>query len=319
MLLTTLALAAALFGPSEVAFRIPDPDFIPEGIAYDEATNRFFVGSTFKRKIVSVDRGGQVRDFTAEGQDGLFGVLGLRVDAKRRTLWAVSSNAGGTMPARALDKTCLGCSTVTSYNVDTGRLLKKYELPNKPSVHFLNDLVVAGNGDVYVTDTISGDVYRIQEGKDGLEPFVSLGKDAYPNGIDVGPDGRTIFVATNVGIRRIEVSTGTVTNIGGLGEKVPSIDGLCYFDGSLVAIQPFEQDRRVMRYFLEGDRITKSEVLEADHPLFKQPTTGVIVDKSIYYIANAQLQFFRGMYKDGAYDRAALADVVVMKLPLTAR
>ena len=48
----------------------------------------------------------------------------------------------------------------------------------------------------------------------------------------------------------------------------------------------------------------------------KQPTTGVIVGDDFYYIANAQLQFFRAMYKEGAYDKSALADVVVMKVSL---
>ena len=39
----------------------------------------------------------------------------------------------------------------------------------------------------------------------------------------------------------------------------------------------------------------------------------VIIGSDFYFIANAQLQIFRAMYKEGAYDRAGLADVVVMK------
>jgi hypothetical protein len=50
--------------------------------------------------------------------------------------------------------------------------------------------------------------------------------------------------------------------------------------------------------------------------MFRQPTTGVIVGSEFYYIANAQLQFFRTMYRDGAYDRSALADVVVFRMRL---
>jgi hypothetical protein len=57
-------------------------------------------------------------------------------------------------------------------------------------------------------------------------------------------------------------------------------------------------------------------VLEADHPLLRQPTTGVVVGNDFYYIANAQLQFFRAMYKNGVYDKSALADVAVVKVPL---
>ena len=312
-----LLLFVSALTAGEVAFRINDPDLIPEGIAYDPATKTFFVGSTFKRKIVAVDASGKTRDFTTEAQDGLFGILGLRVDGKRRTLWAISSNAGGTMPARGLDKSCLGCSTVTGYNIDTAKLLKTYELSNKPAVHFLNDLGVASNGDVFVSDTVSGDIYRIASGGTSLEPFVSLGSGTHPNGIDVADGGRTLFVATAVGIRRVNTADRAVTPIGGLpGEKPPTIDGLYFHRGSLIAIQPFEEQRRVVRYVLNGDAISKVEVLETDHALMKQPTTGVIVGNDFYFIANAQLQFFRGMYKDGAYDRTALADVVVLKLAL---
>src|SRR5687768_15158028 len=112
MILTALLMTVTLLAQSEVAFKIADPDFIPEGITYDPSTKTFFLGSTFKRKIVAIDAAGKVRDFTTEAQDGIYGVLGMRVDPKTRTLWAISSNAGGTMPARGLDKSCLGCSIV---------------------------------------------------------------------------------------------------------------------------------------------------------------------------------------------------------------
>src|SRR5215211_7738657 len=105
-LLLFLCFPASARGQSRVAFRIPEPDLIPEGIAYDPVAQVFYVGSTYKRKIVSVDGRGVVRDFTGEGQDGLWGLLGMRVDAKRRLLWAVSSHAGGAMPGRGLNQDC---------------------------------------------------------------------------------------------------------------------------------------------------------------------------------------------------------------------
>jgi sugar lactone lactonase YvrE len=318
MLRAALFLFVTLFVPGELAFRINDADLIPEGIAYDAETKTFFVGSTFKRKIVAVDAAGKVRDFTTEAQDGAFGILGMRVDPRRRVLWAISSNAGGTMPARALDKTCLGCSTVMSYDLAAGKLVEKYELSNRPAVHFLNDLVVVPNGDVYITDTMSGNIYRIARAKKALEPFASLGPQTYPNGIDLAGDGRTLLVASSLGLHKVSTADGSVTPVKGLpGEKPPTIDGLYFHDGSVIAIQPFEKARAVVRYVLTKDYdVERAEVLEASNPHLQQPTTGVIVGSDFYYIANAQLQVFRAMYNDGAYDRAALQAVVVLKLPL---
>ena len=306
--------------PTEVAFRIADPELVPEGIAYDPATKRFFVGSTFKRKIVAVDTKGRVTDFTSEAQDALFGMLGLRVDAKRRLLWAISSNAGGTMPSRNLDKTCLGCSTVTTYNLDTGKLVRKYELSNKPGVHFLNDVVVSAAGDAFITDTITGDLYRIRAGSDALERWINIGEQVYPNGIDIADDQQTLFVATGAGIRRVSISDGRVTPVQPLdpAAKPPIIDGMYFHKGSLIAIQPFEEKRTVVRYRLsaDGSAVTAADVLQGEHALHKQPTTGVIVGSDLYYIANAQLQVFRAMYKDGAYDKSALVDIVVLRTPI---
>lgn len=71
---------------SRIAFKIGEPDLGPEGIAYDARKKTFCVGSTYLRKIISIDEKGKVKNFTVEAQDGIRGVLGLRVDAERRVL-----------------------------------------------------------------------------------------------------------------------------------------------------------------------------------------------------------------------------------------
>jgi hypothetical protein len=75
-----------------VAFRLKDPKLIPEGIAYDPTSKRFFVGSVAQHKIIVTDAKGEARDFSAPG-DKLDAVLGLAVDAARGHLYAVSTNA----------------------------------------------------------------------------------------------------------------------------------------------------------------------------------------------------------------------------------
>lgn len=317
-ILFAVIVAFALTQPSQVAFTIADPELIPEGIAYDPQTKTFFVGSTYKRKIVAVDAAGNARDFTKEAQDGVYGFVGLRVDAPRRTLWAISSNAGGTMPARGLDKSCLGCSTVTRYDIDSGKLLKKYTLQNTDAPHFLNDIAIAPSGDAYITDTMTGGVYRITRAADTLERWADLGPQVYPNGIDITPGGSVLFVATEAGLRKIDVKTGAVTEI---SRNVGSIDGLYFHRNSLIAIQPFEEFRKVARFRLTAalDGVEDIDTLEASNPLFLQPTTGVIVGDDFYFIANAQLQAFRAMHAAGTINRSALADVIILKRPLARR
>jgi sugar lactone lactonase YvrE len=320
LLLLSLCFFSSAQERSQVAFRIAERELIPEGIAYDPQARIFYVGSTYQRKIVSVDEKGVVRDFTGEAQEGLLGVLGMKVDAKRRLLWVVSTNAGGGMPGKGLDRDCLGCSAVFKYDLRTGRLIKKYALNNKPNVHFLNDLTVNSNGDVFITDTITGDIYLISRRKDELELFVNLGQKAFPNGIDLSGDEKLLFVAAADGIRVVNLRdqrSRTLKLPDGVSPVV--IDGLYFYKGGLIAVQPFADQRKVVRYSLDkgANAVTKAEVIEPVHPLFNQPTTGVIVGKDFYYIANSQLQLFRSIYKpDGAYDKGQLLDVVVLRVRL---
>ena len=69
-----------------VAFRLGDPELIPEGIAYDPKQDRFFIGSVAQKKIVSANRKGEVKNFSGPG-DNLDCVLGLFVDAAHEQLY----------------------------------------------------------------------------------------------------------------------------------------------------------------------------------------------------------------------------------------
>jgi len=84
---------------SFLAFTIPEKDLLPESVAYDPVEEAFYVGSTRKGKIVKVGRDGKVTDFVAPRRHGLWMVIGMKVDARRRILWAASS-AGSNLEGR---------------------------------------------------------------------------------------------------------------------------------------------------------------------------------------------------------------------------
>lgn len=305
---------------SRTAFKISLPDLIPEGIAYNSRTKTFYVGSTCLRKIISIDEKGAVKNFTDGAQDGLRGVLGMRIDEKRRLLWAISSDAGLDMPLKNGERDCIGCLEVFKYNLDTGKLIKKYALKNKPDAHFLNDLVVSSKGDVYITYTIHGAIYFISSETDELTEFLSFGKTSYPNGIDLSANEKTLFVAMNGKIAAIDLRNKTSLFLTiPPGVKVGITDGLYFYKNSLIAIQPFEAGKTIVRYFLNDKQtaVVKTEIVETSHRLMNQPTTGVIVGKDFYYLANSQLQIFRKMFQpDGSFDRSKLSDVYILKVQI---
>ena len=47
-------------GRSEIAFRLPERDLIPEGICYDPEDDVFYLGSIRKSKILKISRDGEV-------------------------------------------------------------------------------------------------------------------------------------------------------------------------------------------------------------------------------------------------------------------
>lgn len=77
---------------SETAFLL-EKDLIPESVAFDPQSGSFFVGSMYKRKILKIAADATISDFVAPGRDGLFGVVGMKVDAERGELWANSCNS----------------------------------------------------------------------------------------------------------------------------------------------------------------------------------------------------------------------------------
>ena len=266
---------------SHIAFSIPEKDLIPEGIAYDPVDETFYLGSLQKCKIIKIDKQKRMSDFTEQRQDGLVSVLGLRVDVERRILWAVSSY--GFYKAN-IPRELLGITGVFKYDLQTKKLLKKYMLPQEEN-HFLNDLTIDSNGDVYVTDWRIPAIYMI---KDTIEKFCDLPRR--PNGIDFSGDGRKLFIAGD-GIGVLDISTKTLNELKHPVNMFLSGDGLYYYQNSLIAIQN-GGFRKVTQFYLNEsqDEIVHSQSLEAYHPLFNLPTTGIIIGNHFYYIANSQIR-----------------------------
>jgi sugar lactone lactonase YvrE len=301
---------------STTAFELPERDLTAEGTAWDAKTGTLYLSSLYKRKIVTIGPDGTARDFITPGQDGIGPVVGIEVDAARRGLWAASmvlQEAGIPLS----DTTFMAHGLLFHYDVDTGRLRRRYVLkPTGERRHGFNDLTVMPNGDVYVTDSQSGGIYKLSAGAGEVVEVLPPGTYTFPNGITRTEDGRLLFVAHGAGVDRIEVGTGRrlrlaspdILNLGG-------IDGLAFHHNTLIAHQP-GWFNRVVRLRLDPgqERIASWEVLERHHPRFRQPTTGEVAGDLYYYIANAQLRSFR----DGKilpWD--SLAPVLVLKTDLS--
>jgi sugar lactone lactonase YvrE len=270
------------------AFMLDEKGLITEGLAYDPVTGTFFVSSVHKRKIVSINKLGEVRDFSSE-QDGLWSVLGMKVDAKRRHLWVCTAALPQMVNFADGDKNHTG---VFKYDLTSGKLLKKYLLPDTNEAHTFGDLAIHPSGDVYVTDSVTPAIYLIARKRDELELFAGPEPFASPQGLDFSTDGKKLFVADyGRGIfvfdvkSRKPIKMEQPANVSSLG-----IDGLYFHKGGLIAVQNGVNPTRVVRLILNKtmNRIEALEVIEANNASFDEPTLGVIVKGFFYFIANSQ-------------------------------
>lgn len=299
---------------SKVAFKLTDKDLMPEGIAYDPLEQTFYLGSGYERKIVSIDKDGELSDFASQDQDSLWNVWGLKVEPKRRLLWANSSPWYGM---RGFDGKAYGFSGVFKFNLTNKRLVRKYALDERPILHDFNDLVITSRGDVFITDSPFGAVYVIRHKSDELELFIRPPRFTYPNGITLSGDERLLYVAHREGVSAIDINTGSCSRLSHADNiTLASIDGLCFYQNSLIAIQNAHRPPRVVRFFLDKTltKVRSAQIIESGNPLFHLPTTGVIVGDMFFYIANSQLDCYTDNQTIFPMDQ--LRDIVVLKTKL---
>lgn len=295
---------------SSIAFYVPEKDLLPESIAYDVKDGSFYVGSTRKGKIVRVDRAGNATDFIAPRQDGLWQVIGIKIHPLRRVMWVCSFDGENLEGFKAGNGRSSG---VFCFNLDTGKLIRKWVLDAPGEVHAFNDVVLTRGNDAYVTHMFDrAAVYRISDKTRALEVLARPEGMQDPNGITISPDEATLFVADARGITAIDRGKGTSRAIAvAKGDPLGGIDGLYWYEGSLIAVHATS----VRRHRLDDarTRVILTEVLETDHPLFDIPTTGVIVGDAFFFIANAQ---FGAVQADGSLLTDRLTEPAILRLKL---
>ena len=172
-------------------------------------------------------------------------------------------------------------------------------------------------GDVYITDTDEGSVYRILAAQDEIGTFCKTHGMTYPNGIALSTDDSHLYVAHLAGISVIDLASKEVKPLGAPENiATSSIDGMVFYDHSLIANQGLTGVERVARFFLSSDprRIEKLELLQVNHPVFVMPTTGVVAENSFYFIANSQLRSFDENKK--IFPEEKLQETIILKTKL---
>jgi sugar lactone lactonase YvrE len=269
--------------PPEEFLVIEDTSIDTEGITFDEDTGRLLMGG--RRNIWQVDLRANLERFTG-ADPGLREVVGLKVDRKRRLLWAATAVFPAAFSVEPDDEA--GLTGVMAFDLDDGARVRQCWLDERPVEHFFNDFALAENGDVYVSDSQANSIYRLPGGDCRLERVIQDARMSFPNGIALSADERLLYVAHIEGLSVVDLASGRRTPLAVPRDTaVNSMDGLVRDGEDLVGIQPSPNLARVLRIRLDGDGTTIREVVTVSSPPPPgvSPTTGVVVGDHYYYVA----------------------------------
>lgn len=293
-----------------VAFTVPDSDFVAEDIAYDSAGKRFLLSSVREGRIVAF-KDGRMSTFARDSGDRAMMALG--VDAKRGRLWATAAGLPQAEDTLAWDGTA-----VLRFDLKSGALADTYDVAADTDRDVYGDLDLSREGDLFFTNSVSGQLYAIRAGSDSIETVVPAGTFASPQQPVVLPDGKRVLVPDYIrGIAVVDRATGKVSWLENAAHAaINGIDGLVLSGRSLIAIQNGVNPNRVIRLVLDPSftKILRWTTLEANVPKLAEPTHGVLVGEKFYFIATSGWDRFA---PDGSITPgAALERPIVMVIDL---
>ena len=303
---------------SETAFTIKDRSLHTEGIEYDQLHKTFYLGSIHKRKIVQVAPDGKVSDFCPPAFEGMTSIFGIKADTKRNLLWACAS------PIEEMeDYDSTAQSAVFKFDLNSGKLIHKYLMQLNKTNCVFGDLILSKEGKVLISDSKNNDIYTINEKTNQIEPYYSSPEFWNVQGMAFSSDEKYLFIADYVkGVFRLTIKTRELVELKNNAERatgpvsLKGIDGLYFYNNSLIAIQNGVNPLRSTQYFLgkEFSEVVGFKIIDRNNPSFGEPTLGVIDGNTFYYIANSQW----GGYDDNHHIKPddQLKDIVVLKYAL---
>jgi D-alanyl-D-alanine carboxypeptidase len=303
---------------SRAAFELADSTLWPEGIDHDPRTGRFYVTSVRHRTIVERSPNGAEREMIPRFTSGIGAILAVRVDTARNVLWATSSGLPQMVnysPSDSSDGAILRIGL-------TDGLIERWHVPGGGR-NVLGDIAVAPNGDVYVTDSSQPALYRFKPSGGTIERITSplfRSLQGIATGVRSSYPGVLLYVADySHGILVIDAATGMTVRLRDAPQSTSlGIDGLTTDGDALIAVQNGVTPARVIRLQLEptGTAIGAVQLLDRNSTIADEPTTGVVVGRRFFYVANSQWE----KYDDAGRRRAntVLRRPVILELPLPA-
>jgi sugar lactone lactonase YvrE len=274
------------FAGEATRIEVPGPTAYPESIAAAH-DGTLYVGSLASGGIVAIRPGARKAEpFIAPGAFGSRSTFGLLVDDNTSLLWVCSNDVSGLGIAGPGDATG---SHLIAFDVHSGEGKIDAAFPAGPAL--CNDLAIASDGSIYVTNSLAPQILRLPKGSNKLEVWHEDAQWTPPqqgpglDGIAVGGDGN-VYVNTYVKgeLFRVDVIDGKADKVTKLSTSRPLVkaDGLRTLSGTTFLMT--EGGGSVDRVTVSGDTATIETLKDG----LSDPT-GVALVNGQLYITEGQL------------------------------
>ena len=254
--------------------------FIPEGIEYDNTNRRFLSGSLAEGSIFQIHEDGRVTPVVTDAE--LVSSVGIEADEPRNRLLVANSDRAAFQPGNT------GQAKLGVYNLTTGERIAMVDLaavigtPPNPPQYFANDVTVDGDGNAYVTDTMTSVVYKVTADYQAsvLHRFPDVQRAL--NGI-VYHTGGYLLVAAGQDLYKVPVGNPAGTTKVNVAEPVPGQDGIVWTADGRLAVTSNSATAPAVVLLTSGDDWTSARRAGVA-TLTGQATTAATVGNDVWAV-----------------------------------
>lgn len=275
----------------KVAAALNDKGTFPEGIAWDQKRQQFYIGDAPARDIIAVAPSGKTGHLKVSGEKPMYAPLGMRVDPNAKILWVATA---ATELMQGYTPQLAGHSALVAIDLETSKIIGHFETGDAKNPSLFNDVQPLGDGRrAVVTDTARGTLYIASLGKNAMGQMVRANSFEAPNGITLDPVGERLFISDRLGISVIGVESSKAKRlVGPAGASYGGVDGLSWWKGSLVGVQNAVGDLRIWTASVSGEQLGAPKVLSSGDPRLGVVTTIATNSQGIWFIADTQFGSF---------------------------
>lgn len=256
----------------------------PEGIGYDSASGLYFVGSLTSPTVYQINSKGEHSHFLTDRR--LISSAGIHVDGKNERLLVASLDLGTSTETANASKGKLAGLGI--YDLHTGKPIHYINLAKAlPGAHLANGITVDEMGNIYVTDSSSPKIYKIDRKYRTsvfLENTKFTGEGFNLNGIIYNKKGFLIVTKYNSNtLYRIPVNNPEAFEKIELDYSLSGPDGLVLLsENALAVIQNMNGGK--ISFFKTNDNWQSANHTNTVTLKDAYPTSGVVIEKGMAVI-----------------------------------